>query len=148
MKVPPKRGQGATHSRDDPSCPSLSARSRGFAMLVFTFWKIPSSDAILNPLTFSRTIPLTALWFALVSLYIDAPLTHIYIHVHTSAPFAFQPILLFAYPPPATVRMNMDVDVDAQRAASHTEISARSSSEFQVVNVRRIIRTQVRRSRV
>jgi len=36
--------------------------------------------------------------------------------------------------------MNMDVDVDAQRAASHTEISARSSSEFRVVNVRRIIR--------
>lgn len=42
--------------------------------------------------------------------------------------------------------MNMDVDVDAQRATSHTEISARSSSEFRVVNVRRIIHTQIRRS--
>lgn len=45
--------------------------------------------------------------------------------------------------------MNMDVDVDAQRAASHTEISARSSAEFQ--DRKRssyYIRTQVRRSRV
>lgn len=121
--------------------------SRGFTILVFTFWKIPSSDAIPNPLILGPSLSLIVSSFLSHSSPHDPPLSTCRLHSAYTRILCVSTYIVICIP--ATrhgLRMNMDMDVDAQRAASHTEISTRSSSEFRVVNVRRIIRTQVRRS--